>query len=97
LFQHRHTYESIIGNPSAGAGDQEAARTLQRAEAGTAGATMHTIANDYLVNGETDKARAIYYAILTLFADDEYASIRTAAESRLRELDEKEQRKKALR
>jgi hypothetical protein len=58
---------------------------------------MHAIAEDYLVNGETDKARAVYYSILTLFADEEYASIRKAAEGRLQGLDEKEQRKKALR
>ena len=97
LFQHRRAYEPVIRHPSAAAGDRQTARTLQRSDADTAGATMHTIAEEYLVNGETDKARAIYYSILTLFADEEYASIRKAAEGRLQGLDEKEQRKKALR
>ncbi|MCE3224418.1 MAG: hypothetical protein K0S58_2598 [Nitrospira sp.] len=97
LFQHRRAYEPIIRHPSAAAGDRQTARTLQRSDADTAGATMHTIAEDYLVNGETDKARAVYYSILTLFADEEYASIRKAAEDRLQGLDEKEQRKKMLR
>ncbi len=97
LFQHRHAYEPIIRHPSAAAGDQQTARTLQRFDADSAGAAMHAIAEESLVNGETDKARAIYYSIMTLFADEEYASIRKAAESRLQELDEKEQRKKALR
>jgi hypothetical protein len=97
LFQHRRAYEPVIRHPSAAAGDQQTARTLQRSDADTAGATLHAIAEDYLVNGETDKARAVYYSILTLFADEEYASIRKAAEGRLQGLDEKEQRKKALR
>lgn len=97
LFEHRRTYEPIIQHPSAAASDQQTARTLQRSDADTAGAAMHVIAEEYLVNGETDKARGIYYSILTLFADEQYASIRKAAESRLQELDDKEKRKKAFR
>ncbi len=97
LFQHRRSYEPLIRNPSAPDGDQQTARTLQHSDADTAGSTMHTIAEEYLVNGEIDQARAIYYSILTLFTDEDYASIRHAAESRLQELDAKEQRKKALR
>ncbi|HVG03106.1 MAG TPA: hypothetical protein VM842_09455 [Nitrospira sp.] len=97
LFQHRHAYDPIIRHPATAAKDQQAARTLQRSDADTAGAAMHAIAEESLVNGETDKARAIYYSVVTLFADEDYASIRKAAESRLQELDQKEQRKKALR
>ena len=96
LFEHRRAYEPIIRHPSAATGDQQAARTLQRSDADTAGATMHAIAEEYLVNGETEKARAIYYSVLTLFADEEYASIRKTSEGRLQGLDEKEQRKKTL-
>lgn len=97
LFEHRRTYEPLIQHPSAAASDQQTARTLQRSDADAAGAAMHVIAEEYLVNGETDKARAIYYSILTLFADEQYASIRKAAESQLQELDDKEKRKKAFR
>lgn len=96
LFQHRHAYDPIIQHASATARDQQTARTLQRSDADSAGAAMLAIADESLINGETDKARAIYYSIVTLFADDEYASIRNAAESRLQELDQREQRKKAL-
>ncbi|MGC3972815.1 MAG: hypothetical protein QM771_00325 [Nitrospira sp.] len=97
LFQHRHAYEPIIQHPSAAARDQQPARTLQRSDADNAGAAMHAIAEEFLVNGETDKARAVYYSIMTLFADEEYVSIRKTAESQLQELDDKERRKKALR
>ena len=45
---------------------------------------MHTIAEEHLVNGETDKARAIYYSILTQFADEEYASIRKVRKANTR-------------
>lgn len=96
LFEHRRTYEPIIHHPSAAATVQQEARTLQHSDAETAGAAMQAIAEEHLVNGETDKARAIYYSILTQFADEEYASIRNSAGRQLRELDEKEQRKKAL-
>ena len=96
LFEHRRTYESIIHHPSATANDQQQARTFQRSDADTAGAAMQAVAEEHLVNGETDKARAIYYSILTQFADEEYASIRNGAERQLLELDEKERRKKAL-
>ena len=97
LFEHRLTYESIIRQPSAPAKEQKTARALQRSDADAAGAAMHAIAEEHLVNGETEKARAIYYSVLTMFADDDYASIRKAAESRLQDLDDKEKRKKALR
>lgn len=97
LFEHRRAYEPIIRHPSAASEDQQAARTLQRSDADTAGATMHAIAEEHLVNGETDKARDIYYSMLTQFADEEYASIRKGAERQLQELDQKERRKKALR
>ena len=97
LFEHRRAYEPIIHHPSASAADQHEARTLQRSDADTAGAAMQAIAEEHLVNGETDKARAIYYSILTQFADEEYASTRNGAERQLQELDDKEERKKALR
>ena len=97
LFQHHRAYDPIIRQPSAAAAaTQQAARTLQRSDVDTAGATMHSIAEEYLTNGETDKARAIYYSILTLFTDEESVSIHKAAAARLQELDEREQRKKAL-
>ena len=96
LFQHQRAYDPIIRQPSATASAQQTARTLQRSDADTAGATMHSIAEEYLINGETDKARAIYYSILTLFTDEESVSIHKAAAARLQELDEREQRKKAL-
>ncbi|MEP7152846.1 MAG: hypothetical protein ABI856_14140 [Nitrospira sp.] len=97
LFEHRRSYESIIHHPSAVANDQQEARVLQRSDADTSGTAMQAIAEEHLVNGETDKARAIYYSIVTLFAEGEYASTRKAAESRLQELDEKERRKQSLR
>lgn len=96
LFQHRQSYEPIIRQATAAAEDQQSARTLQRADADRAGAAMQAIAEEFLVNGETDKARAIFYSMMTLFADEEYASLRKTAEGRLQELDEKERRKKAL-
>lgn len=96
LFRHRSTYDPILRNPSALASDQQRARSLQRSDGETAGATMHTIAEENLANGEIQKARAIYYSILAMFVDEEYASIRKAAENRLHEMDEREQRKKAL-
>lgn len=97
LFEHRRAYEPIIHHPSASVNDQHEARTLQRSDADTAGAAMQAIAEEHLINGETDKARAIYYSILTQFADEEYASTRNGAERQLQELDDKEKRKKALR
>jgi hypothetical protein len=97
LFEHRRAYEPIIRQPSVASEDQQTARTLQRSDADTAGGTMHAIAAEHLVNGETEKARAIYYSMLTQFAGEEYASIRNGAERQLLELDEKERRKKALR
>ena len=51
---------------------------------------------DRSLNGETEKARAIYYSMLTQFTDEEYASIRNGAERQLQELDEKEKRKRSL-
>ena len=96
LFEHRRTYEPIIHHPSATANDQQEARTLQRSDAESAGAAMRAIAEEHLVNGETEKARAIYYSMLTQFTDEEYASIRNGAERQLQELDEKEKRKKSL-
>ena len=90
LFEH-------IRQPSAPANEQKTAQALQRSDADAAGEAMHAIAEEHLVNGETEKARAIYYSVLTMFADEDYASIRRAAESRLQDLDDKEKRKKALR
>ena len=75
LFEHRRVYEPLIRQPSAAGGDQQTARTLRRSDANTAGAIMHAIAEEHLVNGETDKARAIYYSMLTQFVDEEYVSI----------------------
>jgi hypothetical protein len=97
LFEHRRTYEPIIHYPSASARDQQEARTLQRFDADRAGAALQAIVEEHLANGETDKARAICYSMLTQFADEEYASIRHGAERQLQELDDKEQRKKTLR
>jgi hypothetical protein len=96
LFEHRRTYEPIINHPATTANDQQQARTLQRSDADTAGTAMQAVAEEHLVNGETEKARAIYYSMLTQFTDEEYASIRNGAERRLQELDEKEKRKKSL-
>lgn len=96
LFEHRHAYEPIIRRASAAAPDQQSARTLQRFDADSAGAAMQAVAEEFLVNGETDKARAVFYSMMTLFVDEEYATIRKSAERRLQDLDEKEQRKKAL-
>lgn len=96
LFEHRRAYESIIHDPSAAANHQQEARSLQRSDVDTAGAAMQAVAEEHLVNGETQKARAIYYSMLTQFTDEEYLSIRNGAERQLQELDEKEKRKKAL-
>lgn len=96
LLQHRSSYDRIIQDPSAALNTRTRARNLKQADGETAGAAMHTIAEEYIANGEAPKARAVYYSVLTLFPVDEYRSICEAAQTQLKRLDDKEQRKKDL-
>ncbi len=66
---------------------------MKQSDGDTADAALHTIAEEYITNGEAHKARAVYYPILTVFQDDEYRSIRETAQTQLKRLDNKEQRK----
>jgi AICAR transformylase/IMP cyclohydrolase PurH len=96
LFKHRSSYDRIIQDPSAERSNRSRARNLKQADGETAGAALHTIAEEYVANGEAHKARAIYYSVLSLFPEDEYRSIREAAQTELKRLDDKEQRTKDL-
>ncbi len=69
---------------------------MKQADGDTVGAALHTIAEEYIANGEAHKARAVYYSVLTLFPEYEYRSIREAAQTQLKRLDDKEQRKNDL-